>query len=85
MKLRKLVAATLVVFAPLAYAAAATTSAVDEPVTQLNTTAENKGQTQVATKIATSFGKLAGSDANTLKLVQALRTGTAVTLTTPTS
>jgi hypothetical protein len=85
MKLRQLAASMLIAFAPLAYAATAATSSLDAPVAQLNTSAENKGQTQVATKIATSFGDLAGSDANTLKLVQALRTGTAVTLTTPTT
>lgn len=85
LKLRTLAAAIVIAFAPIAHAATAATSAVDAPVLQLNTTAENKGQTQVATKIASSFGNLAGSDANTLKLVQALRNGTAVTLTTTTS
>ncbi len=81
MQLRTLAAAIVLALSPLAFAAT-TTSVADEPVTQPNTPAENKGPTQVATKIATSFGKLAGSDANTLKLVQALRNGTAVTLTT---
>ncbi len=85
MKLRTLAAAIFIVLAPGAHAATAATSAVDDPVLQLNTTAENKGQTQVATKIASSFGNIAGSDANTLKLVQALRNGTSVTLKTTTS
>ena len=82
MQLRRLAAAIAMTLSPLAFAATAPTSVADEPVTQLNTTAENKGQAQVATRIASSFGKLAGSDANTLKLVQALRNGTPVTLTT---
>jgi hypothetical protein len=85
LKLRTLAAAMVIAFAPAAYAATTPTSVADGPVQQLNTTGENKGQTQVATKIAASFGTLAGSDANTLKLVQALRDGTAVKLTTTTS
>jgi hypothetical protein len=84
-RLRILAASMVVAFGPFAYAATPAASIADQPVTQLNTTAENKGQTQVATKIASSFGTLAGSDANTLKLVQALRNGTAVTLTTSTT
>jgi hypothetical protein len=86
-KLRTLGAAIIVAFAPLASAAVTTgtTTEIEKQTTQLNTAAENKGQTHVATKIASSFGNLAGSDANTLKLVQALRNGTAVTLTTSTA
>jgi hypothetical protein len=87
-KLRSLVAAMLLAGAPLALHAATpatTTTEIDKQTTQLNTTAENKGQTQVATKIASSFTKLAGSQDNALKLVQALRNGTAVTLSTSTT
>jgi hypothetical protein len=87
-KLRTLVATMLLASAPLALQAAtsaATTTDIDKQTTQLNTTAENKGQTQVATKIASSFTKLAGSQDNALKLVQALRNGTSVTLTSTTS
>jgi len=87
-KLRTLVAAMLLAGAPLALQAATsavTTTDIDKQTTQLNTTAENKGQTQVATKIASSFTKLAGSQDNALKLVQALRNGTSVTLTSTTS
>ena len=86
MKLRTLVAALFLATAPLATQAttAVTAKDVDTTTAQLNTTAENKGQTQVATKIASSFTTLAGSDANSLKLVQALRNGTAATLTTVT-
>jgi hypothetical protein len=84
MKLRTLVAAAVVAFAPLASQAqtTATSSDIDKQTQLLNTTAENKGQTQVATKIASSFTNLAGSQENSLKLVQALRSGSSVTLTT---
>ena len=89
MKLRMLVAAMSIACAPLALqaatAATTTTTEIDKQTTQLNVTAENKGQTQVATKIASSFTKLAGSQENALKLVQALRNGTSVALATPTS
>ena len=86
-KLGTLVAAMLFASAPLALQAATptTTTDIDKQATQLNATAENKGQTQVATKIASSFTKLAGSQDNALKLVQALRNGTSVTLTSSTS
>jgi hypothetical protein len=83
-KLRTLVAAMLLASAPLALQAATsatTTTDIDKQATQLDTTAASKGQTQVATKIASSFTKLAGSQDNALKLVQALRSGTSVTLT----
>ena len=45
-------------------------------------TTPNAGQTNVATKIASNFGTLAGSPENALALVTALRNGTDVTLTT---
>ena len=84
MKLRGVVAALLVASAPLAAKAATaiTSTDVEKQTTRLDTTAQNKGQTQVATRIASSFTSLAGSDANSLKLVQGLRNGTAITLTT---
>src|SRR6185503_6873727 len=87
MKLRTLVTAMLVASAPLApHAQSASTSSDMEVQTRaFNTTAENKGQTQVATKIASSFTRLAGSEENALRLVRALREGTAVTLTTTTT
>ena len=88
MKLRILLAAMCFASAPFcvnAATAAATTTDIDQQTTQLDTTAENKGQTQVATKIASSFTKLAGSQDNALKLVQALRNGSSVTLTAPAS
>jgi hypothetical protein len=87
MKLRTLVAAMVVAFAPLASQGqtAAGSTDIDKQTTLLNATAENKGQAQVATKIASSFTHLAGSDENALKLVQALRSGSKVTLTAATS
>ena len=82
--IRKLTGAILITLAPLsAHAAttATTSSDVETQTTQLNTLAENKGQTQVATRIASSFTTLAGSQDNALALVRALRNGTEVTLT----
>jgi hypothetical protein len=85
-KLRTLIAATIVAFSPLASQAqtTSTSSDIDKQIQLLNTTAENKGQTQVATKIASSFTNLAGSQDNALTLVRALRDGSKVTLTTTT-
>jgi len=85
-KLRTLIAATIVAFSPLASQAqtTSTSSDIDKQTQLLNTTAENKGQTQVATKIASSFTNLAGSQDNALTLVRALRDGSKVTLTTTT-
>jgi hypothetical protein len=88
LKLKTLVAASLVVaFSPLALQAqtTSTSSDIDKQTQLLNTTAENKGQTQVATKIASSFTKLAGSQDNALTLVRALRDGSLVMLTTTTT
>jgi hypothetical protein len=87
MKLRTLAAAMVVACAPLASQGQvnATSTDVDRQATLLDATAANKGQTQVATRIASSFTKLAGSDENALKLVQALRSGSEVKLTTSTT
>lgn len=69
-KMRMLAAAVLVAVAPLAAA----------QVT--GTTEQNKGQALVASKIASNYTNLAGSKENSLALVNALRTGTAVNLVT---
>jgi hypothetical protein len=69
-KMRMLAAAVLVAVAPLAAA----------QVT--GTTEQNKGQALVAGKIASNYTNLAGSKENSLALVNALRTGTAVNLVT---
>src|SRR5689334_22895749 len=69
--------------APLA--AAQTAADVDTQTTLMNTTAANHGQTQVAARIASDFTTLAGSTDNSLSLVNALRNGTAVTLTETTT
>ena len=79
--IRLLTGSILIALAPLA--PAQTAADVDTQATLLDTTAANRGQTQVATRIATSFTNLAGSMDNALALVRALRNGTAVTLTTP--
>ena len=73
-KMRMLAAAVLVAIAPLA-AAQVTTATTTEP---------NKGQVLVATKIASNFTNLAGSEENALALVNALRQGTDATLVTTT-
>jgi hypothetical protein len=71
----RLLAATLATaFAPLAFAQS-TGGEVPPPAT-------NHGQTLVATKIASNFTTLAGSQENALALTNALRNGTEVTLTT---
>ena len=70
-KIRMLAAAVLVAIAPLA--TAQTTGTTPE---------QNAGQALVATKIATNFTDLAGSEENALALVNALRTGGEVTLVT---
>ena len=80
--LRILAGSILLVLAPLAPAQTTGTNDVDTQVRALDATAANKGQTQVATKIASSFTNLAGSLDNALALANALRNGTAVDLTT---
>jgi hypothetical protein len=82
--LRVLTSSLAIALAPLA-AAQTTTTSVDAQANLLDSTAANRGQTQVATRIASSFTNLAGSLDNALALVRALRNGTAVTLTTPTT
>ena len=87
MKIRTLAAALAIACAPLASQAQTTAAPgdIDTQTQLLSTTAENKGQTQVATKIAGSFANLAGSQDNAMKLVQALRAGSEVKLTTTTA
>lgn len=70
-RMRMLAAAVLVAIAPLA--TAQTTGTTPE---------QNPGQALVATKIASNFTDLAGSEANALALVNALRTGGEATLVT---
>ena len=79
--MRVLAVAVLLALAPMAQAQ--TTSTLDTQVTTLDTTAANRGQTQVAQKIASNFGNLAGSEDNALALVNALRNGDTVKLTYP--
>ena len=69
----RLLAATLLV--------AATPLAIAQTTGGTATTAPNAGQALVATKIASNFATLAGSTDNALALVNALRNGTDVTLT----
>ncbi len=82
--MRVLTASLLAALALPMPALAATTSELDTQATALDTTAANKGQTQVASKIAAFFTTLAGSKDNATALVTALRNGTAVNLTTTT-
>src|SRR5438094_437189 len=88
--LRILTSSILIALAPLAAAQTTTTTTpppapVDAQATLLDSTASNRGQTQVATQIASNFTNLAGSKENALALARALRNGTQVTLTTTTS
>jgi hypothetical protein len=71
----------MIALSPLA--GAQTASDVDSLATTLDATAANRGQAQVAGKIAANFTSLAGSDKNALALVNALRNGTNATLTYP--
>ena len=75
-----LCASLMIALSPLA-GAQTSTSDVDTLATTLDATAANRGQTLVATRIASSFSSLTGSDSNSLALVNALRTGTNATLT----
>ena len=81
--LRTLAGSILIALTP--YAAAQTAATVDTETQVLNSTAENHGQTQVATRIATDFTTLAGSSDNALALVRALRNAMPVTLTSTTT
>ena len=78
--MRVLAGSLLIALSPLA-AAQTTGDPIDTQVAKLDTTAANRGQTLVAGKIASNFGNLAGSDKNSLALVNALRNGTDATLT----
>ena len=78
--MRVLCASLMIALSPLA-GAQTSPSEVDSLATTLDATAANRGQTLVAGKIASNFGNLAGSDANALALVNALRNGTDATLT----
>ena len=76
----RLLSATLVIaLAPIANAQ--TAGEVDTQVNTLDTTAAQRGQPQVAERIADDFASLAGGHSNALALVEALRNGTPVTLT----
>jgi hypothetical protein len=79
-----LAGAILVALSPLGYAQTSTPTDIDAQVTVLDTTAANRGQTQVAGRIAANFTGLTGSESNSLTLVNALRTGSPATLTTTT-
>jgi hypothetical protein len=78
--MRLLAGSLLIALSPLA-AAQAAGDPIDTQVTKLDTTAANRGQTLVASKIASNFSNLAGSKENSLALVNALRNGTNTTLT----
>lgn len=82
--MRMLAASTLIALAPMAGAASTTTTGsgtLDTQVKVLDNTGASRGQALVASRIASSFTNLAGSDANALALVNGLRTGSASTLT----
>ena len=70
----------MIALSPLALAQAPAGD-VDTLAKTLDATAANRGQTQVAGRIASSFPNLAGSESNLLALVNALRNGTNATLT----
>lgn len=70
------------ILAAFASAAAAQSGGdVDGQVAALDKTGANRGQALVASKIASNFTNLAGSEDNALALVNALRTGESVQLT----
>ena len=77
--LKTLAAAAMLAFVPAAFAQ--TGNPIDAQVIALDKTANNRGQALVASKIASNFASLAGSEDNALALVKALRTGEAVKLT----
>ena len=82
-KMRLLAATVIAAVAPLALAQTTGGTGTGGTTTggTVTTTTTNAGQTLVATKIASNFTNLAGSTDNALALVNALRTGTDVTLT----
>ena len=79
-QMRLLAATLLAAAAPLALAQ--TTGTGGGTAGGTVTTTPNAGQTLVSTKIASNFTTLAGGSDNALALVNALRNGTDVTLTT---
>lgn len=82
--MRILAGSLLIALAPLTQAQT-TGGELDTQVRVFDATAANRGQTQVAQKIAANFVNLAGSEDNALALVNALRSGTDATLKTPTA
>ena len=76
--LKILAAAMLTAFAA---SAAAQADPFAGPVGALDKTGANRGQSLVASKIASNFARLAGSQENALALTNALRTGEPVQLT----
>jgi hypothetical protein len=82
-KMKVLAAATLLALAPFAHADDATTASgsLDTQVKALDDAGAKHGQAQVAARIAAQFRGMAGSDANALALVNGLRNGSDVTLT----
>ena len=78
--MRVLAGSILIALSPLA-SAQSTGDPIDTQVTKLDTTAANRGQTLVAGKIASNFNNFAGSEKNSLALVNALRNGTDAKLT----
>ena len=77
--LKNLAAAVMIAVVPAAFAQ--TGNPIDAQVVALDKTANNRGQALVASKIASNFASLAGSEENALALVNALRTGESVKLT----
>ena len=83
--MRILASSILIALAPMAAAQATGGGDIDSQVRVLDATAANRGQTQVADKIASNFTNLAGSKDNATALVNALRTGGDATLKTTTT
>jgi hypothetical protein len=74
-RMRVLTASLLIALSPMA-------AAEDGGTTGTQSSSSNAGQTQVAERLADQFTKLAGSEKNALALVNGLRNGTPITLTT---
>lgn len=83
--IRILTGAVLLALAPLAPAQTAPATEVEVQMEVVGAVATNAGQTNVATRMASNFSNLAGSEENALALVQALRNGSDVTITTTTT
>lgn len=82
MKMRSGVIATLLALAPSVQGdeAPAGSRSLDMQVKVLDNTSASRGREQVASRIASSFATLAGSQANALALVNALHDGAVATL-----